>query len=193
MKAKKGIILSGLSALILFGSAAAASAAPAISTGNIAVRSGPGTDYRAVDTLRRGERIDVEGCRRGWCYITHPGPDGWVSGRYLAQPRSPGRPAVDFFFNFGSPPNFGPDRGRLDRDDRGRNDGPRQPDRRDDGPGRNNNNNDRDNDRGPRDNGGNDQPRDRNNPGAQAPRDNNTDGRTPDGKRCVFPGDDRCQ
>lgn len=53
-------------------------------TSSINVRSGPGPSYRVVDRLFRGEDVNVRRCRaNGWCYITHPGPDGWVSARYL--------------------------------------------------------------------------------------------------------------
>jgi len=53
-------------------------------TSSINVRSGPGASYRVVDRLFRGEDVNVRRCRaNGWCYITHPGPDGWVSARYL--------------------------------------------------------------------------------------------------------------
>lgn len=62
----------------------AAAAASAVSTTALNVRSGPGVGYHTVDVLYRGERVEVDGCRSGWCRITHRGPDGWVSARYLA-------------------------------------------------------------------------------------------------------------
>jgi hypothetical protein len=65
-----------------FAAVPAVSAAEAV--GSVNVRSGPGTSYRVVDRLARGENVNVQRCRSsGWCYITHPGPDGWVSARYL--------------------------------------------------------------------------------------------------------------
>ena len=48
------------------------------------VRSGPGARYHKVDTLYAGEGVEITECRANWCYVQHPGPDGWVSGRYLA-------------------------------------------------------------------------------------------------------------
>jgi len=48
------------------------------------VRSGPGTGYRVVDVLYRGESVDVAGCRPGWCYISTPRAKGWASAGYLA-------------------------------------------------------------------------------------------------------------
>lgn len=54
------------------------------STTALNVRSGPSTGYGVVDTLYSGENVDVRECRsNGWCYITHSGPDGWVSSNYL--------------------------------------------------------------------------------------------------------------
>ncbi len=62
-----------------------ASAYPAQSTVALNVRSGPSTGYGVVDVLYQGETVNVSSCSGGWCYITHNGPDGYVSGRYLTQ------------------------------------------------------------------------------------------------------------
>lgn len=75
-----------LASLVLVGGLAFAvpAADAAEATRSINVRSGPGTSYRIVDRLFRGEDVNVRRCRaNGWCYIIHPGPDGWVSARYL--------------------------------------------------------------------------------------------------------------
>lgn len=70
-------IISGLAFAV-----PAANAAEALRSVN--VRSGPGTSYRIVDRLFRGEDVNVRRCRaNGWCYVIHPGPDGWVSARFL--------------------------------------------------------------------------------------------------------------
>ncbi|MHA6690007.1 SH3 domain-containing protein [Devosia sp. A449] len=87
----KKLMAGGLAALALLATSAAAFAAPAVATGNVNVRSGPGTHYSAIDTLRRGERVDVQQCRGSWCYVVKSGPDGWVSANYLDRGR-PGRP-----------------------------------------------------------------------------------------------------
>ncbi len=80
----------------------AASAAPAIATTTVNVRSGPGTSYGVIDTLSRGESVDVLGCRTGWCYVQKSGPDGYVSSSYLR--RSSGgttfEPNFNLSFNF---------------------------------------------------------------------------------------------
>lgn len=73
-----------LAPLVLLGCLAAASANAAEATSSVNVRSGPGASYKVVDRLFRGEDVNVRRCRsNGWCFITHPGPDGWVSARYL--------------------------------------------------------------------------------------------------------------
>lgn len=82
---------------------AAASAASAIATSAVNVRSGPGTSYGIVDTLRAGEEVEVLGCRSGWCYTEKSGPDGYVSAAYLR--RSGGgnttiEPNFNLNFNF---------------------------------------------------------------------------------------------
>lgn len=87
------LVASGLATLAVLATTAAASAAPAYATNNVNVRSGPGTGYAAIDTLRRGERVDVQQCRGSWCYVVKPGPDGWVSSSYLAS--GGGRPGWD--------------------------------------------------------------------------------------------------
>lgn len=64
---------------------------PAQATTALNVRSGPSTGYGVVDVLYQGETVNVTSCSGGWCTITHDGPDGYVSGRYLtnSQPTPP--------------------------------------------------------------------------------------------------------
>lgn len=76
----------------------------ASATAALNVRSGPGTGYRAVDVLDRGERVQVERCQSGWCRISHSGPDGWVSARYLSNAGGSNdsrndEPDINFSFN----------------------------------------------------------------------------------------------
>lgn len=79
-----------LKALLVAGVATAMSATSALAytaTASVSlnVRAGAGTHYAVIDVLRPGEPVDVRSCNSyGWCYITHPGPDGWVSARYLS-------------------------------------------------------------------------------------------------------------
>lgn len=85
MALSKKIMAGGLAALALLATTAAAFAAPAYVTANVNVRSGPGTGYGVIDTMRRGEQVDVQQCRGSWCFIEKRGPDGWVSASYLAR------------------------------------------------------------------------------------------------------------
>ncbi|MFD2238739.1 SH3 domain-containing protein [Aureimonas populi] len=66
---------------------AIASAAPAIATTNVNLRSGPSTAYPAVDVVRGGAAVEVHGClsNRSWCDVTYRGYRGWMSSNYLAQ------------------------------------------------------------------------------------------------------------
>ena len=62
-------------------------AGEAASTTWLNVRSGPGTGFSVVDTLGPGEIVNVTECEtNGWCYVEHPGPDGWVSSSFLTVP-----------------------------------------------------------------------------------------------------------
>ncbi len=83
MALSKKIIAGGIAVLALLGTAGAAMAAPAFATSNVNVRSGPGTSYGVIDTLRRGEPVDVQYCQGSWCFVDKRGPDGWVSANYL--------------------------------------------------------------------------------------------------------------
>ncbi|WP_052153660.1 SH3 domain-containing protein, partial [Devosia sp. LC5] len=84
MALRNKLIAGGLAAFAVLATATAAMAAPAYATSNVNVRSGPGTGYGVVDTLRRGEQVDVQQCRGSWCYVEKRGPDGWVSANYLS-------------------------------------------------------------------------------------------------------------
>jgi len=75
----------GLAGVFLVTSAVAALAAPGTATTTVNVRSGPGPGYGVVDVLRRGDRVDIQDCRGSWCFVSKPGPDGWVSSQYLAR------------------------------------------------------------------------------------------------------------
>lgn len=94
-------------AVLVAGITLASSGLGAEASRYVNVRSGPGTNYRVVDALHRGEHVNVRKCRSsGWCYITHPGPDGWVSARYLRDDTGDdeyyqGRPNLSFSFSFG--------------------------------------------------------------------------------------------
>lgn len=77
-----GLAVAGATVLAL-ASGAAAAGAEARTTAN--VRSGPSTGYAIVDSLYAGEDVNIDHCNSSgsWCYITHPGPDGWVATSLL--------------------------------------------------------------------------------------------------------------
>lgn len=85
----------------------AAQAAPGSITGNVNVRSGPGTNFGVLAVARTGEAVDVQRCQGSWCYVVRSGADGWVSSTYLSassgQPVNPSQPGISFGFNLGGP------------------------------------------------------------------------------------------
>ena len=107
MALSKKLMAGGLAALALLATTATAFAAPAYATGNVNVRSGPGTGYSRIDTLRRGEQVDVVQCRGSWCYVEKRGPDGWVSANYLSRGGQPGWDEDDDW-GWDRPPQWNP-------------------------------------------------------------------------------------
>ena len=77
---KKISILGLASAVTLL---TAGSAFAAVATGGVNVRTGPSTGYPILDTLSPGEHVNVNDQNGGWCHVSKPGPDGWVSRTYL--------------------------------------------------------------------------------------------------------------
>ena len=104
-----------LGAVITAVSAGAAFAA--VATSSVNVRTGPGTSYGVLDQLYPGEHVAVTDRAGGWCEVSRPGPNGWVSCSYLAGgydgPRRFNRydgpyddgPSVSFSFGIGGPPH----------------------------------------------------------------------------------------
>ena len=74
--------LATVAALML--TAGAASAAPGVATGNVNLRTGPGTGYARVATIPAGARVEVLRCAR-WCEVVHAGRRGWASAAYIAR------------------------------------------------------------------------------------------------------------
>ena len=128
MNLSKMTKVASLGAAIVALSAGAAFAATA--TASVNVRTGPGTQFRAIDTLHAGERVGVVDREGSWCAIDASGPNGWVSCRYLtsdnsydARPSVIVRPGVSIQLGFGNAPSR-PHRWDRD-DDRGHWSGPR--------------------------------------------------------------------
>ena len=86
----KTILFGAASALVL--SAGAAHAVPATAETSLNVRSGPGTQYAVVGTLRAGETVDAGDCTGSWCRVSFSGGTGFASRSYLAM--GGGGPAV---------------------------------------------------------------------------------------------------
>ncbi len=84
MKSSRTITFLSSCALVLAMTAQAALALEAVARSDVNVRSGPGTEFMRVDTLSGGESVNIRECSGNWCYVEHPGPDGWVSASYLA-------------------------------------------------------------------------------------------------------------
>ena len=103
-------ILTACSLAIVAGLGFAAPADAGQATASVNVRSGPGTQYRVVDTVYAGENVNIETCRsNGWCRITHTGPDGWVSARYLSNDDSDYGDDDDFGYSDDEPVRSSPD------------------------------------------------------------------------------------
>lgn len=87
MALRKNAIRGGLAALMVMVMTAGAYAWTATATTSVNVRSGPGTNFRVVDVLQRGQRVEVDYCRGSWCFVDQGryGANGWVSANYLAR------------------------------------------------------------------------------------------------------------
>ena len=77
----KSFLAAAAAALCLAAGTGAALADSATATSPVNVRYTPGG--AKVGVLYRGEEVEVRKCIGGWCLISHPGPDGWVSQDYL--------------------------------------------------------------------------------------------------------------
>ena len=86
----KTILFGAASALVL--SAGAANAVPATAETSLNVRSGPGTQYEVVGTIRAGETVDAGNCTGSWCRVSFSGGTGFANRSYLAM--GGGGPAV---------------------------------------------------------------------------------------------------
>ena len=75
------IALAAAASLGLMGAAQAYEAA---ATTDLNMRSGPGTQYRVVDTIPGGEIVRVGNCSGSWCRVDFDGLRGWASANYLS-------------------------------------------------------------------------------------------------------------
>ena len=56
-----------------------ASAREAATASALSLREGPGTNYARLLTIPAGARVDVRGCRGGWCAVNWDGYSGYAS------------------------------------------------------------------------------------------------------------------
>jgi uncharacterized protein YraI len=90
LNAATGIAIAATAALVLMPSVA--SAAPGTATTFVNVRAQASSDAQIVNTLERGEAVEIVRCESFWCYVEASGEDGWVAKEYLST--SPGKPGV---------------------------------------------------------------------------------------------------
>lgn len=57
----------------------------AVTTTNVNMREGPGTNYPVVAVLRTGDQVHVNRCRASWCLVDFGRDRGWVSQSFLRQ------------------------------------------------------------------------------------------------------------
>ncbi|MBN9335233.1 SH3 domain-containing protein [Devosia sp.] len=90
-------------ATLLIGTSAAW-AQPGVATSGVNVRSGPGTSFSKLGSLKTGELVDVQECQGSWCYVDRKSDkDGWVAANYLKPVaiQDDADDAKDIPFNFG--------------------------------------------------------------------------------------------
>ncbi len=78
---------------LLLLSVGAAAAAPALVSGDLNLRAGPGTHFPVVGVLPGGLTVDVQDCQGGWCSVASAEGSGYASSNYLAIAGDNGGPA----------------------------------------------------------------------------------------------------
>ena len=73
----------------LVGTTPAAAASTATTTEALNVRSGPGTTYAVLGTLKKGQKVTTLGTSKGWTTIEFKDRLGHVSAQYLRQAAAP--------------------------------------------------------------------------------------------------------
>lgn len=84
----------------------AANAAPGVATGDVNMRTGPGTGYSVITTIPAGAPLEIYGCS-SWCQVGYAGTQGYVSGNYVsgarvaAQPYAYAAPVQPYYYDYG--------------------------------------------------------------------------------------------
>ncbi|HCD84025.1 SH3 domain-containing protein [Agrobacterium tumefaciens] len=78
-------IIASLALLVGASLPSLAEAANAYATGNVNIRTGPGTQYARTGTIPAGATLTIRGCLNGysWCEVIFAGQRGWASSNYL--------------------------------------------------------------------------------------------------------------
>lgn len=103
---RRSLVAAGM--LLATLSWSSAQAAPGVATGNVNMRSGPGTAYTKLAVIPAGARVEVLGCPN-WCEVAYSGRRGWVSssyirtGAYAPEPRRTYVPAPRYSYRTAMP------------------------------------------------------------------------------------------
>ncbi|WP_246140834.1 SH3 domain-containing protein [Bacillus marasmi] len=54
-----------------------------VTTDGLRVRSGPGTNYKVLDTLSNGTTVEITSTSADWVKVSYSGGQGWVSKQYI--------------------------------------------------------------------------------------------------------------
>ncbi|HEY4201905.1 MAG TPA: SH3 domain-containing protein [Devosiaceae bacterium] len=57
----------------------------AVTTSNVNMRQGPGTNYAVAQVLRSGESVNIVRCTGNWCLVQFRGNRGWISSSLLRE------------------------------------------------------------------------------------------------------------
>jgi uncharacterized protein YraI len=98
----RSLLIVGVLALA-YALPSSATAEPGYATGNVNLRTGPGSSYHKILVVPAGARLNVFRCS-SWCRVNYRGHRGWVFAKYVAAGRSYRRPAP---FYRSPPPRFG--------------------------------------------------------------------------------------
>ena len=66
-----------------------------VNAGPLNVRSGPGTTYKKVGSLKKGAAVTVLSTENGWCKITSGSLSGYVSAQYITVDAAPAQEPAD--------------------------------------------------------------------------------------------------
>ena len=83
MRILRNLIIAGIVAVAAAWLPQAANAATGFATGNVNLRSGPGTQFHKIVVIPAGAPVEVYGCS-SWCNVNYRGYVGWASAKYIS-------------------------------------------------------------------------------------------------------------